>query len=775
MQGFGTTFFRLVKDKEWASELDWVLSCGVDIGRVKKKENAASDHHIILWSIEGRVSQEKQQTLTRSMNTLLKNKERFLQSLLKHPWESLPDYNLEEQASLLCQHIVTSLDEIVPLRYTKQRKRYCPIPSQELQELRRERDNARKNRKTKQYRRLRNRVVLCSRQERQKEIDKRIMRDPNEVWHVLEELQGKTKSKQSNIFSDGEELSGEKAAQHFNVQFIDKIEQIKKSLGTTEEEEVLKTTKARVSKLQLGQKTISFKPVKEEHVRKAIKKMKSSKAVDCFGISPFVLKMASPVITTPLTYIIGGSLAMAQVPNSWKEANITPLHKKKSKKDAKNYRPVSILSTPSKVLESVVRDQLSEQIENLKILPNSQHGFRRDCSTITAVAALEHDLKLARQKKMCAGAVFLDLSAAFDTLDGNILALKFKEYGASTRVRKWIISYLSGRRQRVQYQGKASSTMSNDTGAPQGSILSPFLFLVLVSDMEEALQGMEGVRLMSYADDTTVYAWAETADEVHRKLEEAVEKILGFMRVSGLSANPEKTNFIHFGPGDKLPIGVGGTAVQSGKEEKLVGVWISEDLSWERNLQEKERTLRGRIGLLRRLSWHLPRHTMIRCIQAIFTSQLTYGLELMADPLKHQNKNLSNCTVIVRLQRLLNEAVRAALRISKHDMVSQEELMRRGRQKAVVELAEKALANQAWNALATEERKGLSEVTRRIDWGQTSRETRQNTQEILPPQTVSNTLISRVAGMWNNLPEELKSERLKTSAKSKIRKFFDKS
>ena len=138
--------------------------------------------------------------------------------------------------------------------------------------------------------------------------------------------------------------------------------------------------------------------------------------------------------------------------------------------------------------------------------------------------------------------------------------------------------------------------------------------------MEEALQGMENVKLVSYADDTTIYTWAATAEEVRKNLTEAVERILTFMQVSGLAANPEKTNLIYFGSGDTTPIQVGSSLISNQKEEKLVGMWISDDLSWEKNLQEKEATLRNRIGLLRRLSWHLPRHTMLRCMSPIFTS-----------------------------------------------------------------------------------------------------------------------------------------------------------
>jgi len=292
--------------------------------------------------------------------------------------------------------------------------------------------------------------------------------------------------------------------------------------------------------------------------------------------------------------------------------------------------------------------------------------------------------------------------------------------------------------------------------------------------MEECLSGLEGVRIVSYADDTTVYVCADGAEEVYDKLTEAAERILEFMRWSGLAANTDKTCFVTFNAGMDRPITVGKALVEVSKEEKMVGVWLSGNLSWEKNLEEQELALRRRIGVLRRLSWHLPRKTMIKCITPVFTSKLAFGLELMADPLMHHDQNQPKCSVIVRLQRLLNEAVRAALRLGRSDKISEKELMTQSGQSLVVDLAERAIANQAWNALATEERRNSSELARRVEWGQRSRVTRQNQQDLIPPQSISNSLIPRICRLWNIMPEDIKSESSKVVAKNKLKFLFDK-
>ena len=379
---------------------------------------------------------------------------------------------------------------------------------------------------------------------------------------------------------------------------------------------------------------------------------------------------------------------------------------------------------------------------------------------------------IQRQKaKKTAGALFVDLSAAFDTIDGKVLSKKLEAYGATSRVTKWIKSYLSDRQQKVTYQQGSSDLKVNSFGAPQGSILSPFLFSVLVSDMEECLENLD-VRLISYADDTTVYAVGRSAQEVCELLSVAAEKLLTFMCQSGLAVNEEKTNLIIFGQSGASSVKVGEAIIEERPDEKLVGVWLTKDLSWEKNFREQEQALLVRIGILRRLSWHLPRKTVLRCISPIFTSKLTYGLELMADPLKHYNQDQPKCSIIIRLQRLLNEAVRAALGLKRADKISEAELMRRSGQTRVAALAERALVNHAWNALASKERQSVSEVAKRVEWGQNTKVTRQTEANLIPPQSLKDTLVAKACKVWNLLPEDIKNEQSKTSVKSKIKCLF---
>ena len=144
----------------------------------------------------------------------------------------------------------------------------------------------------------------------------------------------------------------------------------------------------------------------------------------------------------------------------------------------------------------------------------------------------------------------------------------------------------------------------------------------------------------------------------------------------------------------------------------------------------------------------------------------------MADPFKHQDKKQPNCTVITRLQKLLNEAIRASLQIRRVDRVSEEELMRRSGQMSVCSMAARAIANHAWNSFSTQHKRKHSEIAGRVEWGQSGRATRQRDRGIVPPQSVSNCLVSKVGQMWNYLPEEIRKEKKKKTATVKIKALF---
>jgi hypothetical protein len=164
-------------------------------------------------------------------------------------------------------------------------------------------------------------------------------------------------------------------------------------------------------------------------------------------------------------------------PTSMERGEGPPTPQEKSK--VENYRPVCILPSPSKTMEEVVRAQLSKYIEKKKILPESQYGFRQGRSTIMAAGAADHDWRKAKRDGLKCQALFFDFSAAFDTLDTELFVKKLEVPGAAGIVTTWVRSYLTGRRQRVDWDGCSSLMIDITVGSPQGSVISPLLFLIM--------------------------------------------------------------------------------------------------------------------------------------------------------------------------------------------------------------------------------------------------------------------------------------------------------
>ncbi len=179
---------------------------------------------------------------------------------------------------------------------------------------------------------------------------------------------------------------------------------------------------------------------------------------------------------------------MAFFPTIWKLSNISPVFKKVLRCLKENYRPVSLLSCISKVMERAVYNVLYKYFKTHGLLSERNSGFKENDSTINQLIHLCNNIYkgLDRSKDMCV--VFLDVSKAFDKVYHKGLLHKLEQLGICGNLLKWLESYLSNRQQRVVINGKMSDPRPINASVPQGSILGPLLFLVYVNDLVDDLQ-----------------------------------------------------------------------------------------------------------------------------------------------------------------------------------------------------------------------------------------------------------------------------------------------
>ena len=208
----------------------------------------------------------------------------------------------------------------------------------------------------------------------------------------------------------------------------------------------------------------------------------------------------------------------------WKTAKLTTVHKKDEETDRGNYRPLSILSVPSKILESCVNDEIVDHVLNSnRLVTGNQWAYRKGYSTELLLVHLTETWRHAIDTGHVVGVAFIDFKKAFDCVDHGILLNKLRyQFGIRGSLLNWLKSYLTSRSQYTVLNGQRSNLCSVSSGVPQGSVIGPTLFTLYTSDLVTSIQS--GTVYM-YADDTTIYCIGKTIDEVSVALNQSLKEL----------------------------------------------------------------------------------------------------------------------------------------------------------------------------------------------------------------------------------------------------------
>jgi retron-type reverse transcriptase len=215
-----------------------------------------------------------------------------------------------------------------------------------------------------------------------------------------------------------------------------------------------------------------------------------------------------------------------------------------------NYRPVSLLTTISKIFEKILYTRLLKILKEQNILYISQFGFRENNSTYMAIISLLDKIIEALDSGRVAIGIFIDFSKAFDTVNHSILLDKMEHYGIRGTAKGRVASYLRDRQQYCTYLDSKSTMKTMKCGVPQGSILGPLLFLLYINDMGEIFNKFTPIL---FADDSNLVATGKDTKEIESIANQELPILIDWLQANRLSNNIKKTHVMNFGNSRKKP------------------------------------------------------------------------------------------------------------------------------------------------------------------------------------------------------------------------------
>ena len=324
-----------------------------------------------------------------------------------------------------------------------------------------------------------------------------------------------------------------------------------------------------------------------------------------------------------------------------KLAKVIPIYKAKSKESLNNYRPISLLSNISKILEKVMHKRLCSFMNKHHLLCESQYGFRSKHSTVDAITEFVTKILPSLDKREICLSAYLDLSKAFDTINHDVMLKKLHYYGIRGNALAWFNSYLSHRRQYVCYKGVSSEVQEADYGVPQGSVLGPLLFIIYANDIPHSIT--HGTTIM-FADDTTVLVKGTDMQSAYDHMNVALNGLSDWYKANQLSANPTKTKYIHFGCRNivvpaHLRLSMDGELLERVPSTKFLGLFIDEQLTWEYHIKHCQKKVSQGIYALNMSKHILMRKSLMTLYYALVQPYLQFGLLLWGHAYKkHFNR-----------------------------------------------------------------------------------------------------------------------------------------
>lgn len=382
-------------------------------------------------------------------------------------------------------------------------------------------------------------------------------------------------------------------------------------------------------------------------IKKCIDSLKLSSSPGIDGINSKVLKNTKYVTSEILCHIFQQSLSSGVVPDDWKVGKVIPVPKKGPSSSCSSYRPISLTSVCSKLMEHVLHSHIATFLTSVNFFHPNQHGFRKGLSCDSQLALFINDISTNLDQNIPVDALFLDFEKAFDKVPHQRLLLKLSRLHLNPLVLDWIRNFLTNRQQFVYANNHPSSKRPVLSGVPQGTVLGPLLFLIYINDLPANLSSH--IRL--FADDCVIYRPILTSTDNHA-LQDDLDKVTTWCNMWLMSLNTTKTLLVpfhrrklHHTPKYVLC----NSEISSVESCKYLGLTLSNNLSWSSHITNITNDANRTLGYFRRNLRFVPPSLKILTYITFIRPKLEYACSVW-DP--HQT-SLSNT-----LEAVQNRAAR---------------------------------------------------------------------------------------------------------------------
>lgn len=487
--------------------------------------------------------------------------------------------------------------------------------------------------KFKEYKKQLAKKVASSKRDYNDNFIKKAENKIKATWNVINSTRGtsKDRSKDNNIkllINNKKVNEPTEVANSLNTYFNTISELIMNTSIDTMEECRIKLENRKVSTNHI----MELNETSPNEIMNIIRKFKLKKSSGWDEVPISILKHTSHIIAGPMSYICNSSFKEGVFPSKLKLSVIKPLYKKGCKNNMSNYRPLALLSTFSKIFEKLVLERIMRFVNSSSLLGENQHGFRESYSTTTATYDLLHSVNSGLDNKEITATIMCDLSKAFDTIDSKLMLMKLEYYGVGGLALEWIRSYLSDRKQKVQIVNNTSSVTSSKwtrslNGLPQGAILSPILFSIFVNDLANNVP--DNVKVVQYADDTSLVIKGRTEDELRFNIQRVIVALDSWFAVNKLKLNCEKTCIIRYkaqGIVNESPIIVSNVSLEFADKAKFLGITVDHRLKWGAHINNICKKLSSEYYMIKTLLKHCNFNTAMLVYYSHVQSQMQYGL-----------------------------------------------------------------------------------------------------------------------------------------------------